>query len=327
MKIIEAAYIILMVVITYELTMIIHELGHLVMAKLTGYSFVSFRVGPIMLVNESGNLRFRNTGFIKGTGGQCVMMPPDRTSAENTPMLLYFLGGGFFNLLTVLFAVPIGLLINHTYVKAFFLLLGIISGGQAIINLIPSKLVVANDGYSISRIRKSPSDRMALLNSLRISSHPECSFSEMPETYFVCQDEGEYANLSYILRGFYLMDRKDFSGAEKLFLKCNESIGKSNELYHLEATAALLLCMLLRNADDAAIEKIYDDNLKNYLEQTKVKQIDKRCVLYAYHLLHRKDELSANHEYTEMMKLKANASQGDLKTQMMLAEEIRKRSA
>ena len=54
---------------------VVHETGHLVFGLLTGYKFVSFRIGSIMLIKESGKLRLKLYNIV-GTGGQCLMMPP-----------------------------------------------------------------------------------------------------------------------------------------------------------------------------------------------------------------------------------------------------------
>ena len=56
-KLIEATIIIVLMVVSYILAIIIHEFGHLCMGALSGYSFVSFRIGPIGVVKESGHVR------------------------------------------------------------------------------------------------------------------------------------------------------------------------------------------------------------------------------------------------------------------------------
>ena len=56
-KLTEAAIIIALMVVAYILAIIIHEFGHMCMGALSGYSFVSFRIGPIEIVNESGHAK------------------------------------------------------------------------------------------------------------------------------------------------------------------------------------------------------------------------------------------------------------------------------
>jgi hypothetical protein len=327
-KLLRAAAIIAAVWLMYQLALIIHECGHLVMAKLTGYRFVSFRIGPLTLVRERGKLKLRNTGWIKGTGGQCVMLPPETRPAETVPVVPYYLGGGLFNLLTALLAVPAGFAAENRYVKAVLILLGVVSAAQALMNLIPSGQFVLNDGYQIRQIRNSPADRAVVCNSLRISGHSELSFSEMPEAYFAIPDDTcAYAYIAEMLRGQYMLDCGNFQEAEALFVRCcGRKRTDQRDLYQSEAASSLLLCMLLRGADADEIGQVYDSNLQQYLELAKQRQIDKRCIMYAYQLLFCKDADAAKQEYEAMLQLQSDAPAGDVKTQKMLTAEVQKRA-
>ena len=75
------------------LQVIIHEFGHFVMGKLTGYKFVSFRVFNILFIKENNKLKIKPFS-LAGTGGQCLLEPPD--DFNNTKYILYNLGGGLF---------------------------------------------------------------------------------------------------------------------------------------------------------------------------------------------------------------------------------------
>lgn len=58
------------------LQILIHEGGHLIFGLISGYGFVSFRVGSLMLLKgENGRLSFKRY-FLAGTAGQCLMSPP-----------------------------------------------------------------------------------------------------------------------------------------------------------------------------------------------------------------------------------------------------------
>ena len=86
------------------LHIIIHEGGHLVCGLLSGYKFVSFRVGSLMLMKSNGKYMIKKF-HIPGTGGQCLMSPPDMKDGK-IPLVLYNLGGSFINIiLGVLFGV------------------------------------------------------------------------------------------------------------------------------------------------------------------------------------------------------------------------------
>ena len=61
-------------IIIFGLHIILHEVGHLILGLMSGYEFISFRVGSLTLVKDEGKFKFKKFN-IKGTGGQCLMMP------------------------------------------------------------------------------------------------------------------------------------------------------------------------------------------------------------------------------------------------------------
>ena len=77
--------------------LIIHEAGHLVFGWLSGYQFSSFRIFSFMWVKEDGKLRLRRLS-IAGTGGQCLMSPPNMADGR-IPLVLYNLGGSIMNII------------------------------------------------------------------------------------------------------------------------------------------------------------------------------------------------------------------------------------
>lgn len=66
----------LLMIVAFYLQMIIHEAGHLLFGLCTGYRFLSFRIGNLMWVKQDEKLKLRRLK-ITGTGGQCLMAPPN----------------------------------------------------------------------------------------------------------------------------------------------------------------------------------------------------------------------------------------------------------
>ena len=87
-------------ILSFWLQAILHEGGHLVCGLLSGYRFLSFRVGSFTLLRQNGRLVLRRF-YLPGTGGQCLLEPPD---GDEVPFRLYNLGGGLANLLSALAA-------------------------------------------------------------------------------------------------------------------------------------------------------------------------------------------------------------------------------
>ena len=65
---------------------ILHEGGHLLCGLLTGYQFVSFRIGSWMWQKENGRIRLRRFS-LAGTGGQCLLAPPEWKASRHRPSL------------------------------------------------------------------------------------------------------------------------------------------------------------------------------------------------------------------------------------------------
>ncbi|MFI3201896.1 MAG: hypothetical protein R3Y54_10315 [Eubacteriales bacterium] len=68
-------YELLAVLIAGYIQIIIHEAGHLIFGFISGYRFISFRIGNFMWMQENGKLRVKRLKIV-GTGGQCLMAPP-----------------------------------------------------------------------------------------------------------------------------------------------------------------------------------------------------------------------------------------------------------
>ena len=127
--------------------------GEFMIKCMTGYKFSSFRIGSFMWLKK---LRFCRLS-ITGTGGHCLMVPPELKDGK-MPFVLYNLGGSIINLLTAgLSALLYGLYRDILYLPVLFLILLIFGIFFAALNGIPMRMGnVDNDGYNALSLGENP---------------------------------------------------------------------------------------------------------------------------------------------------------------------------
>ena len=165
----------------------LHEGGHLVCGLRSGYRFCSFRVGSLMWMRaEDGRLRLRRLR-LAGTGGQCLMAPPDMVDGR-LPVTLYNFGGALANLLTAALSLALyGPARRVPLLAAFLLFLAVIGGFSAAMNGIPLRLNgITNDGRNALSLQKDPAALRAFWVQMRVAAAQAqgLRLREMPGDWF-----------------------------------------------------------------------------------------------------------------------------------------------
>ena len=204
------------------LQIIVHEAGHLVFGLVTGYRFISFRVYSFMWMKDNDRIRFKRMS-IAGTGGQCLMGPPDLKDGK-MPVQLYNYGGVIMNLIAS--AVSGGLVLLCPAGSLFrpFLLMMLVTGiAYALMNGLPLRLSLANnDGRNAWDLARNPEAVRAFWTTLKINelSASGVCMKDMPEEWFVVPDGEGMKNgiTSYIgaLACSRLMEQGKFDEADAL---------------------------------------------------------------------------------------------------------------
>lgn len=204
------------------LQIIIHEAGHLVFGLLTGYRFSSFRVGSFMWVKQNGKLKFKRLS-LAGTGGQCLMAPPEMADGK-MPFVLYNLGGSFFNLASCLVFFGLALFTkNLPYLPALLVMLCIIGIAYALLNGIPLQTgMVNNDGSNALSLGKNSTALRAFWVQLQVNEQISrgVRLKDMPEEWFAIPAPEDMDNSITAATGVFtcnrLMDLHHFEQADQL---------------------------------------------------------------------------------------------------------------
>lgn len=207
--------IFIMLLISYYITIIVHELGHLVFGLITGYKFLYFRVANIALIKtKKTEIRKHN---VSGSAGQCLLIPPEK----NDSYFFMMAGGIFFNLVFGLASVMISVNIRVPLVMQIFLRVnGLIQILTAILNAIPRKKSwIENDGLCIKNLYKSNSARKCNMNQMIMIKEllEGKTYSEMDESLFYIEDDTNLKNdiiASTFLCNYYRdMEKGDYVNA------------------------------------------------------------------------------------------------------------------
>ena len=301
----------LMLVVSFYIQIAIHEFGHMIFGLITGYKFSSFRMGNLMWVKEEGKIRLKRFK-LAGTGGQCIMIPPELSDGDYK-YALYHLGGILANVITSIIALILFFLNFETPITAIscicFFLSGVI---QALLNGIPmTSMQINNDGSNFIECRKSKEARRAVWIQMKIIEG--CGKNKRlrdmnPEWFEMPSEEGKNNYLAMSMATFrenMLMDAHRFEEAKELI----------DELLSGDYAIPTIHCKILKSdriyleliygGDRKKVDELYDDKQKTAMKQMRT-LISVIRTEYAYQLIYEKNKKKAD----ELLRLFDKAADG-----------------
>ena len=299
-RILALAFLLLSIFASMFLHVIIHEGGHYVFGRLSGYRLSSFRIGSFMFIRKDGKVELKRF-MIAGTGGQCLMTPPDCSdSSFGFPFLLYNLGGIIANIITSLIGMIIFYVIGGSgFLSVILSVFSIIGIAFAIINGVPMKLGgITNDGYNALYLGKDNEVLKAFWRQLTINGKlaEGIRLKNMPEEWFDHPEGGDMRNplihACSIVKGSRYHDQMDFQRAQELYTKLLEDAPGLLEVHKNEMKCELMFYEIIGEGRTEKIDKLYTKSLKKYIKTTS-SYISRQRLMYAYELLINKDKLKA----------------------------------
>ncbi len=318
--------IIALFLVSYFIETMIHEAGHMVMGMLTGYEFLSFRVGSFTIMKENGRL-VRKKFSIPGSAGQCLLSPKETDSPEDLPFFWYNFGGVFFNLLTGGAALIPAILSDNIYIVAVSVIFAAAAFMMALFNGVPINNMIPNDGYNIVQMIKNPAARTAVYKSFSANARmyrgerPE----NMPELCIADAEERKTCLGTGLLltEATLYMYRHQFDRAEELFRSVAED-ESAVRLYRMEAKCELLFCLLMLGAEQEKITALCDYELEKYIRLTGKTMICRKRLMYAWYLLLEKSEEKAQAEYEAALKMeKTYPAKGEYLSEMDMINYVK----
>ncbi len=220
-------YLLLMLTVfcAIYLHIIVHEAGHLLCGLLTGYRFCSFRIGSLTLVRADGGYRLKHYA-LAGTGGQCLMGPPELV-AGHVPYVLYNLGGSLanFTLSAILFLLSLAVPPLAAALLQIAALIGAILG---LTNIVPMQAGgMPNDGHNARSLGKNPEALRAFWLQMKINEQLTQGkrLRELPADWFPLPVDlrDPLVTAQAVCRCNRLMDEGDFAAADALMAQLLQS--------------------------------------------------------------------------------------------------------
>ena len=249
---------------------IIHEAGHLIAGLLSGYRFSSFRIGSFTWVKRDGKIHFCRYS-LAGTGGQCLMAPPELKNGK-IPVVLYNMGGVIINMLTaVLCLIPVLLLPENSIGHGLWVVASFTGFASALMNGVPMRVgMVDNDGRNAISICRDPVAMRAFWVQMMVSHRNTQGerLREMPEKWFDCPVRdlnNPMISTVWVFRANRMMDQKEFALAEAAMDDLLRAENPLLGLHRALLTADKLFCMMLRRADRSEIDALYTKEQKQMM--------------------------------------------------------------
>ena len=295
---------------SYYLQIIIHEGGHLVMGLITGYRFLSFRIGSFIWLKRNGKISFGRYN-IPGTGGQCLLLPPPVNEDGSFPTTLYNMGGVIFNLITALISTLLALLLRPMpYIALFFVFFGLIGIYFAIVNGIPfPHAMIPNDAVNARLIRKSPTAMRAFYLSERIlegivnGQH----IYELPDEWFELPSEEEMQNSFTTTIAVMACERQiskqNYTGAKDMIRSLLDAPIEMADYHRNLLKCHLIVCLLLTDSTEDEVNAVLTKEQKKFI-QLFSSTLEGVICQYALSMLWEKDSKKSDVAEVQFAKLK-----------------------
>ena len=267
--------LIAMVYAAFIFHIIIHEGGHLVFGLLSGYRFSSFRIFSFMWVKEGERVKFKRHS-IAGTGGQCLMSPPDIQNGE-MPVVWYNLGGSLMNIIfSTIFLVCFFLFNSVSVLSGILLLLSLLGYSLAILNGVPMRMgALDNDGYNAISLTKDAEAREAFWMQMKVVEETTkgVRLKDMPSEWFTVPTDEAMKNSMVAARGVFacnrLMDEERFAEADELMAHMLEIESGMVGLHRNILICDRIYVELIHQNRREVVEEKLTKNLQSFMKTMK----------------------------------------------------------
>lgn len=266
--------------------MCLHETGHMICGLLSGYSFTSIRFGSLIIYRSESGIKIGRYS-LSGTGGQCIMTPPD-LPIEDIPTALYNWGGVVVNaIVTLMFGTLFLIIGNHPYIKFVSGIMVLIGLFMLFSNGIPVESM-SNDGYNAITLDKDLKSKKSFVISFRMIGKLQSGISpkDFPKEWFDWSydaGDGALATSLGVQRLSWLIVTRQFEEAYELGEYIDKNVTSLAITFQTVVKLERLFSMIMTDKDVEEIKDEYKKQQKNFRALGQLPSTQR--ALYAYHKL------------------------------------------
>ena len=286
LDVLEIIWMLVALLIAFIVNIICHEGGHLVAGLLTGYRFVSFRFLNLTLIRKGGRLQWRNFELV-GTGGQCLLAPPDRP-IDQIDTRWYNAGGVLANIIIIVVSLVLLLAFDlPSWVNELLVMMIIMGTFIALTNGIPMKLGgVANDGLNLLQLEKDIPGKQCFCNILEVNAFSQegVTYDEMPAHIFEVPQPIDWKNSMHVgalqAAASRMLALHQWEDAYRLLSEALENKEDYMVLYQLELENMMTQVCIAMGRDEEARQH-YSDKVAKHVAHHASTQSDKQLTIMA----------------------------------------------
>lgn len=283
-------------ILFFFLQIVVHETGHLVFGLLTGYEYSSFRIGSFMWVKLDGKIKLKRFS-LSGTGGQCLMAPPDMKDGK-IPYVLYNMGGCIANfIVSIIPLVLVFVLETPVFLRILVIVWAFVGLFDVVMNGIPMKKL-GNDGHNAMSLGKHPEALKAFWLQMKINAQEALGnrLKDLPQEWFTLPSADGMQNSMVatiaVLHCSRLMDEGNYAEAGELMERLLSEKNGMLEIHKHMLNTERIYCELVGENRAEKIEELYTEELQKFLKAMKKSPSIYR-VQYLYAKYVEKDEKKA----------------------------------
>lgn len=292
---------ILFYAVVHYVSIILHEIGHLIFGLKSKLEFMAFNIKGISIIKKKNKITVEKASITKDIGGYCNMRFSDSIKYTDKDVVLYFYGGIIFNIILLLLFFVILLVCRNEYIKFLSLLLIIYNSYLAIYNSIPycNLVGVCTDMRHIVNYLHDPEyiKKMKIVENImkyRENNNSikgiDKNFLYMPKNF-----KNDYDMTIALVYIAYLSEIGDYKKmGESIDYVLSNTRNTITESQRNALKVQQIDCIVHTKFEKKKLIEIWDNSFDKYIKQMSVLSIGGLAFKYLYYKVISIDENQAN---------------------------------